>query len=61
VTSYSIVAAHLDDPFKTGDIVHDDFQGPNILVHEGRISGVVDWEGCCRGDRAFGRDSPIEA
>ncbi len=52
-TLQGMVAAHLDDPFETGDIVHDDFQGSNILVHEGRIGGVVDWERCCRSDRAF--------
>ena len=37
----------------TTDIVHFDFQGANILVDRGEVSGVVDWEGCCAGDRAF--------
>jgi aminoglycoside phosphotransferase (APT) family kinase protein len=26
---------------------------PNILVAGGRISGVIDWDGACAGDRAF--------
>lgn len=37
----------------SGDAVHGDFSGPNILVDGGRISGVVDWEGLTPGDRAF--------
>ena len=35
------------------DVVHFDFTFANILVHEGRISGVIDLEGCGCGDRAF--------
>jgi Phosphotransferase enzyme family len=35
------------------DIVHFDFTPMNILVHRGRISGVVDWEGARTGDCAF--------
>jgi len=34
-------------------VVHWDFQGANILVEDDRVSGVVDWEGACVGDRAF--------
>lgn len=37
----------------TNDIVHFDFQGANILVDRGAITGVVDWEGCCSGDATF--------
>ena len=37
----------------TADIVPFDFQGANILVDRGAITGVVDWEGCCSGDAAF--------
>jgi aminoglycoside phosphotransferase (APT) family kinase protein len=32
------------------DLVHLDFHPGNVLVHEGRISGVVDWDGAGRGD-----------
>lgn len=35
------------------DIVHFDFTPLNILVDGERISGVVDWDGACAGDRAF--------
>jgi hypothetical protein len=34
------------------DVVHFDFSGPNILVDEGRVTGVVDW-GPVPGDRTF--------
>jgi aminoglycoside phosphotransferase (APT) family kinase protein len=32
------------------DLVHLDFHPGNVLVHEGRISGLVDWDGAGRGD-----------
>lgn len=35
------------------DIVHFDFTPLNILVEGERISGVIDWDGACAGDRAF--------
>jgi Ser/Thr protein kinase RdoA (MazF antagonist) len=35
------------------DVVHYDFSPANLLGHEGQISGVIDWEGVCAGDRAF--------
>lgn len=37
----------------TRDIVHLDLNTTNVLVAEGRISGVVDWRATCTGDRAF--------
>jgi len=49
----AIVARHRDEPCARGDVVHWDFQGANILVEGDRVSGVVDWEGACVGDRAF--------
>jgi len=49
----AIVARHRDDPCLRGDVVHWDFQGANILVEDNRVSGVVDWEGACVGDRTF--------
>ncbi|HEV2124664.1 MAG TPA: aminoglycoside phosphotransferase family protein [Chloroflexota bacterium] len=47
------LAAADDEHPPAGDVVHFDFQGSNILIAGGEISGVVDWEGCCAGDRAF--------
>lgn len=35
------------------DIVHFDFNPANILIDDGRISGVVDWDGVMAGDRIF--------
>jgi len=40
-------------PFQTVDAVHFDFSAANILVENGQVSGVIDWNGCCAGDRAF--------
>jgi Ser/Thr protein kinase RdoA (MazF antagonist) len=33
------------------DLVHADYHLGNILVSDGRITGVVDWDGAGRGDR----------
>jgi hypothetical protein len=35
------------------DLVHMDFQPGNVLVDDGRLTGVVDWDGATRGDRHF--------
>jgi hypothetical protein len=35
------------------DIVHFDFTPLNILVDGEQVSGVIDWDGACTGDRAF--------
>lgn len=43
--------AHIEPT--TDDIVHLDFTPANVLLDEGRISGVIDWYGECAGDRAF--------
>jgi aminoglycoside phosphotransferase (APT) family kinase protein len=48
------VAAEVGDGRAAADdVVHFDFQGSNILLDRGGVSGVVDWEGCGAGDRAF--------
>jgi hypothetical protein len=39
--------------FRTADAVHFDFSTANLLVEHGEVSGVIDWNGCCAGDRAF--------
>ena len=41
-------------PMMAGDdLVHVDYHPGNVLVHDGVISGVVDWVGAARGDARF--------
>lgn len=47
------VLVHKDEHFKTNDVVHFDFNPANILVENGRVSAVIDWEGTCPGDCTF--------
>ncbi|MGX6606551.1 phosphotransferase enzyme family protein [Micromonosporaceae bacterium Da 78-11] len=35
------------------DLTHMDFHPGNVLVDDGRLTGVVDWDGVTRGDRHF--------
>ena len=49
----SLVVAYQDEPHRKGDIVHGDFQQSNILIHDGQISGVIDWDGWNAGDCTF--------
>ncbi|MET0417387.1 MAG: phosphotransferase, partial [Actinoplanes sp.] len=35
------------------DLVHFDFHPGNVLVHQGTLTGVIDWDGATRGDRHF--------
>jgi aminoglycoside phosphotransferase (APT) family kinase protein len=49
----AIVSAHRNEQFETHDVVHFDFNPSNILIENGQISGVVDWEGTCAGDCTF--------
>jgi hypothetical protein len=37
----------------SGDVVHVDFHHRNVLVADGQVSAVVDWEGCRPGDAVF--------
>jgi hypothetical protein len=37
----------------TGDAVHVDFHHRNVLVADGEVSAVIDWEGCRSGDSVF--------
>jgi hypothetical protein len=48
-----IVAANAGVAVPTDDVVHFDVNPSNILIADEHISGVVDWEGACAGDRAF--------
>jgi len=52
-TLQTLVIAHQDEPHRTNDIVHGDFQHSNILIHDEQISGIVDWDGSCAGDCTF--------
>ena len=45
--------AHRNEQFGTNDVVHFDFNPSNILIENGQVSGVIDWEGTCVGDRTF--------
>jgi aminoglycoside phosphotransferase (APT) family kinase protein len=49
----ALVIAHQDEPHRTSDIVHGDFQHSNILIHDEQISGVIDWDGSYAGDCIF--------
>ena len=31
--------------------MHGDFHHQNLLIRDGRITGVIDWDGAGRGDR----------
>lgn len=43
-----------DTPDVSGDdLMHLDFHVGNVLVDDGRITGLVDWDGAARGDRHF--------
>ena len=33
--------------------MHGDFHHENLLIRDGRITGVIDWDGAGRGDRRF--------
>ena len=38
---------------RSRDIVHQDIDPSNILVEDGRVSGIVDWEDSTSGDRGW--------
>ena len=48
-----IVLTHKDEITAKNDIVHVDFQPSNLLVSNGEVSGVVDWEAALAGDSTF--------
>lgn len=47
----SVIAAYGEERLRTDDAVHGDFLATQLLVHDGRLAGVVDWDGAGRGDR----------
>ena len=52
-TLQRLVVRYREQVAPTSDIVHFDFHPNNIMLDNGRISGVIDWEGTCAGDRSF--------
>lgn len=48
-----LVSTHQNEPHRTNDIVHGDFQHANILVHNGQVSGIIDWQAPGAGDCVF--------
>jgi hypothetical protein len=52
-TLQDLVRTYQDEPHRTNDIVHGDFQHANILIENEQISGVVDWDGFGAGDCSF--------
>ena len=48
-----VVTANASECPRRNDIVHWDFHTNNLLMEDDRITGVIDWEGCCSGDAAF--------
>jgi aminoglycoside phosphotransferase (APT) family kinase protein len=49
----TIVAHHQTAQYATDDVVHIDFNPTNILVHNGAISGIIDWHDPQAGDATF--------
>ena len=55
--------------FPTGGLVHLDLHTDNVLADDGRLTGIIDWEGACAGDPRFdlvryafdldGHDQPV--
>jgi aminoglycoside phosphotransferase (APT) family kinase protein len=39
--------------FPDDGMVHLDLHTDNVLVDDGRLSGIIDWEGACAGDHRF--------
>lgn len=52
-TLQNLVVHHSAEIFITRDIVHWDFNPGNVLSDGTRITGVIDWDGVCAGDRSF--------
>jgi aminoglycoside phosphotransferase (APT) family kinase protein len=46
-------AERLPPPAEAATIAHGDLHDRQVLVHEGRLSGVIDWVDICRGDPAI--------
>ena len=46
-------AGEMIESLPSGDVVHVDFHHRNVLVADGAVSAVIDWEGCRTGDCVF--------
>jgi hypothetical protein len=53
MTVQAIVRQHYAASYATDDVVHIDFNPTNILVHNGTISGIIDWQDPQAGDCTF--------
>jgi hypothetical protein len=49
----SITTRYQHEPHRTGDIVHNDFQHSNVLIDDGQVSGIIDWDAPYAGERVF--------
>lgn len=47
------IGMRFPDRLPGDDVVHQDFHPGNLLAHDGRITGVIDWDGAGRGDARF--------
>jgi aminoglycoside phosphotransferase (APT) family kinase protein len=47
------VGAEHPGPLRGDDAVHVDFHPGNLLAVDGKITGIIDWDGAGRGDRRF--------
>jgi hypothetical protein len=52
-TLQTMTSTYQHEPHRTGDIVHNDFQPSNILIHDGEVSGIIDWDAPYAGDCVF--------
>lgn len=52
-TVQALVRQYQNATYTTDDVVHIDFNPTNILVHNGTISGVIDWHDPQVGDATF--------
>jgi hypothetical protein len=47
------IGAQVPERLSGDDVVHQDFHPGNLLAADGRITGVIDWDGAGRGDARF--------
>ncbi|MEU0093440.1 phosphotransferase [Kribbella sp. NPDC006257] len=47
------VGACYPERFAGDDAMHLDFHPGNLLAQDGKLTGVIDWDGAARGDRRF--------
>jgi aminoglycoside phosphotransferase (APT) family kinase protein len=52
-TVQAFAAGALNEPYRTTDIVHFDCSPGNVLAQGETLTGVMDWNAACAGDRCF--------